>query len=179
VEYHRLIAKEMPELAVIPYVRNAAIRASDFMTLADQCSNVLAVKYAVTDVTRFATVSREVGDRRVWIDGLAELAAPSYFAAGAVGFTSGLANVAPQISLDMHTALQRGDYAGAMRLWDLIREFEDMRLVRSGADNVSVIKEALHQLGVCGPGVRAPSTQLSGDDRRRVTHILTTWGIDS
>jgi 4-hydroxy-tetrahydrodipicolinate synthase len=79
----------------------------------------------------------------------------------------------------MHAALRRGDYTGAMRLWDLIREFEDMRLVRSGADNVSVIKEALHQLGVCGPGVRAPSTQLSGDDRRRVTHILTTWGIDS
>ena len=179
VEYHRVIAHDIPELAVIPYVRNAAIRARDFMSLADQCANVLGVKYAVADVTRFATVSREVGERLIWIDGLAELVAPSYFAVGAVGFTSGLANVAPQFSLGMHAALRRGDYTGAMRLWDLIREFEDMRLVRSGADNVSVIKEALHQLGVCGPGVRAPSTQLCGDDRRRVTHILTTWGIDS
>src|SRR6478752_2537123 len=109
---------------------------------------------------------------------LAELAAPGYFAVGAVGFTSGLANVAPHLSLGMHTALRRGDNAEAMRIWDLIREFEAMRLVRNGADNVSVIKEALHQLGVSGPGVRAPSTRLSDGDRLRVTHILTTWGLN-
>ena len=178
VEYHKLIAQELPELAVIPYVRNSAIQARDFLSLADQCSNVVAVKYAVPDVTLFATVSREVGDRLVWIDGLAELAAPGYFAVGAVGFTSGLANVAPHLSLGMHTALRRGDNAEAMRIWDLIREFEAMRLVRNGADNVSVIKEALHQLGVSGPGVRAPSTRLSDGDRLRVTHILTTWGLN-
>jgi 4-hydroxy-tetrahydrodipicolinate synthase len=77
----------------------------------------------------------------------------------------------------MHTALRRGDNAEAMRVWDLIREFEAMRLVRNGADNVSVIKEALHQLGVCGPAVRAPSTRLADVDRARVTHILTTWGL--
>jgi len=40
--------------------------------------------------------------------------------------------------------------------------------------NVSVIKEALAQLGVCGRAVRPPMTELSGPDRQRVSDILRT-----
>ncbi|MFI2228645.1 dihydrodipicolinate synthase family protein [Nocardia testacea] len=177
VRYNQQIAEQVPDLAVIPYVRNDAIGARDFLALTESCANVVGVKYAVPDVVRFATICREVGDRVVWIGGLAELAAPGYFAVGAAGFTSGLVNVAPQFSLDLFTALRDGKNAEALGIWDLIREFEEMRLVRNGADNVSVIKEALHQLGVCRPDVRAPSSRLAGDDRIRVEKILQSWGV--
>ena len=50
---------------------------------------------------------------------------PGYWAYGARGFTSGLANVSPALSLSMLGALGR-DLAGAMDTWELIRPFEDL-----------------------------------------------------
>ncbi|GAA5053157.1 dihydrodipicolinate synthase family protein [Nocardia callitridis] len=173
VDYHRAIAAALPDVGVIPYVRNTRITADDFGALADACPNVLAVKYAVPDPVRFATVARAAGvDRFTWIAGLAELSAPGYAAVGATGFTSGLASVAPELSLRMHAALTVGDFGAAMRVWDTVREFEELRLARDGADNVSVIKEALHQLGFGSADVRPPASRLDPECREQVSKIL-------
>ncbi|MBX6381841.1 MAG: hypothetical protein IRZ07_02520 [Microbispora sp.] len=51
---------------------------------------------------------------------------------------------------------------------------EDLRARHGGEHNVSVVKEALAQLGVCGRAVRPPMTELSGPDRQRVSDILRT-----
>ncbi|MCX2729426.1 dihydrodipicolinate synthase family protein [Saccharopolyspora sp. NFXS83] len=178
VDYHRTIASAVPDLAVLPYVRTPRIEAADFMALADACPNVLAVKYAVPDPARFASVARVAGtDRFTWIAGLAELSAPGYAAVGATGFTSGLASVAPELSLRMYDALSAGDFPAAMRVWDLVREFEELRLADSSAENVSVIKEALHQIGFGRPDVRPPASLLDSATRGRVSKILATWGV--
>jgi len=42
---------------------------------------------------------------------------------------------------------------------------------------VSVVKEALAQLGLCGRDVRPPSRLLPDDRRRQVTAILDDWGL--
>jgi 4-hydroxy-tetrahydrodipicolinate synthase len=178
VEYHRTIAAAVPDVAVIPYVRNPQIAADDFASLADACPNVLAVKYAIADPTQFATVARGAGiDRFTWIAGLAELSAPAYAAVGATGFTSGLASVAPALSLRMHAALIAGDFPAAMKVWDAVREFEHLRVVRGSADNVSVIKEALHQLGYGRAEVRPPASRLDPDAREQIEKILAAWGV--
>jgi 4-hydroxy-tetrahydrodipicolinate synthase len=96
---------------------------------------------------------------------------------GARGFTSGLVNVSPEISLRMRDALRSGDQAAAMRVWDLIKPFEDLRGADSSANNVSVVKEALEQLGLCRRDVRAPSSVLSPADRENVAASLAAWGL--
>ncbi|MEW2573038.1 dihydrodipicolinate synthase family protein [Streptomyces sp. NPDC047070] len=178
IDYHRRIASAVPDLAVVPYVKNPAIGPGHFTELADACPNVIAVKYALPDTGAFAVVARQAGlDRFTWIAGLAELSAPGYAAVGARGFTSGLAAVAPQVSVTLQDALRRGDYDSAMKIWDTVREFEELRLARNSADNVSVVKEALHQIGLGNPWVRSPSTRPQEHDRRRITAILETWGV--
>lgn len=178
VDYHRTIAAAVPDVAVVPYVRNPQVEAEDFVTLADSCPNVLGVKYAIADTTHFATVARAAGtDRFTWIAGLAEMSAPAYAAVGATGFTSGLVSVAPELSLRMHAALATGDFPAAMQVWDTVREFEHLRLARAGADNVSVIKEALHQIGYGRPDVRPPASRLDSQAREQVSKILASWGI--
>ena len=73
----------MPELGVVPYIRNPRIGGAQIAELADACPNVIGVKYAVPDPVRFAAVARDAGlDRFVWVAGLAELYAPAYFAVG-------------------------------------------------------------------------------------------------
>ncbi|MEV6896169.1 dihydrodipicolinate synthase family protein [Amycolatopsis sp. NPDC051372] len=178
VEYHRAIASAVPEIGVVLYVRNPEIDGEELARLADAAPNVIGVKYAVSDPVRFATVSRDAGlERFVWIAGLAELSAPGYFAVGAQGFTSGLVNVAPRVSLDLFARLREGDFAGAMRLWELIRPFEQMRAAERNANNVSVVKDALSQLGLCRPDVRPPSRRLTAAEREQVFGLLSSWGL--
>ncbi|MCX5168277.1 dihydrodipicolinate synthase family protein [Streptomyces antibioticus] len=178
VDYHRAIAEAVPELGVVPYIRNAQLRGERLAELADACPNVIGVKYAVPDAARFAAFARDAGPERfVWVAGLAEPYAPSYFSAGATGFTSGLVNVAPAVSLNMIEALRAGDYPAAMKVWEQIRRFEELRAANGSADNVTVVKEALSSLGLCRPEVRPPSRRLPADERAEVAAIAAGWSL--
>ncbi|MFE8015376.1 dihydrodipicolinate synthase family protein [Streptomyces antibioticus] len=178
VDYHRAIAEAVPELGVVPYIRNAQLRGERLAELADACPNVVGVKYAVPDAARFAAFARDAGPERfVWVAGLAEPYAPSYFSAGATGFTSGLVNVAPAVSLNMIEALRAGDYPAAMKVWEQIRRFEELRAANGSANNVTVVKEALSSLGLCRPEVRPPSRRLPADERAEVAAIAAGWSL--
>ncbi|MFJ8080366.1 dihydrodipicolinate synthase family protein [Streptomyces sp. NPDC096205] len=178
VDYHRSVAEAVPELGVVPYIRNAQLEGARLAELADVCPNVIGVKYAVPDAARFAGFARDAGlERFVWVAGLAEPYAPSYFSAGATGFTSGLVNVAPAVSLNMIEALRSGDYAAAMKVWEQIRRFEELRAADASANNVTVVKEALAALGLCRRDVRPPSRPLPESERAEVAAIAAGWSI--
>ncbi|MFF9409643.1 dihydrodipicolinate synthase family protein [Streptomyces anandii] len=178
VDYHRAIAEAVPALGVVPYIRNARLPGARLAELAEACPNVIGVKYAVPDAARFAAFARDAGlERFVWVAGLAEPYAPSYFSAGATGFTSGLVNVAPSVSRNMIEALRAGDYPAAMKVWEQIRRFEELRAANGSADNVTVVKEALASLGLCRRDVRPPSKPLPPGERAEVAAIAAGWSI--
>lgn len=178
IDYHRAIAEAVPDLGVVPYIRNPLLAGEALAELADNCPNVIGVKYAVPDAARFGAFARDAGlERFVWVAGLAELYAPSYFATGATGFTSGLVNVAPGVSLGMLEALRAGDYTAAMKVWEQIRRFEELRADRQSANNVTVVKEALASLGLCRRDVRAPSRVLPEAQRAEVADQVAGWSI--
>jgi 4-hydroxy-tetrahydrodipicolinate synthase len=178
VDYHHAVASDVPELGVVLYVRNDAIPGSAFARLADSCPNVIGVKYAVANPARFAAVAADAGSGRfTWVAGLAELHAPGYFAVGATGFTSGLANVDPSTSLRFWHALAYGEHDIATEIWHRVRPFEELRAANASANNVSVVKEALCQLGICARDVRPPSSSLPTETRTKVSEILRLWGL--
>ncbi|WP_433445385.1 dihydrodipicolinate synthase family protein [Nonomuraea sp. CA-141351] len=176
VGYHRAIADAVPELGVVPYIRSPRVTGAEVRRLGEECPNVVGVKYAVPDPVRFASVARDAGlDRFAWLCGLAEPYTPAYWAVGARGFTSGLVTAAPSLTLRMRDALRAGDYPAAMEVWELIRRFEELRGADASADNVSVVKEALAQLGLCRRDVRPPSRALPDAVREEVATILASW----
>jgi len=176
VAYHAAIANAVPDLGVVLYIRTERITGAHIARLADQAPNVVGVKYGLRDATRFAQVARDAGlERFTWLAGAAELTAPSFWASGARGFTSGLANVAPDLALDMLRALGDGDFGAAMTIWEQVRRFEELRAADSSADNVSVVKEALAQLGLCRGDVRPPSRPLPAGVAAEVAGILAAW----
>jgi 4-hydroxy-tetrahydrodipicolinate synthase len=176
LEYHRAIADAVPDMGVVLYVRHVWVDAPLLARLGDLCPNVIAVKYAVPDVSRFAELRRAAGPERfVWIAGLAEPYALSYAVHGAEGFTSGLVNVNPAFSLRLRDALRETRYSQAEQMLREIARFEHLRAVDRGANNVSVVKEAMHQLGLCDRSVRPPSTVLPDHERQEVTRILADW----
>jgi 4-hydroxy-tetrahydrodipicolinate synthase len=178
VDYHEAIADAVPGLGVVLYVRDERITGAQIRELGERCPNVIGVKYGVRDAVRFAAVARDAGmDRFTWLAGLAEPYAPAYWAVGARGFTSGVANVNPSISLTMLGELRAGDFGAAMMAWERIRPFEDLRAAGAAGDNVSVVKEALAQLGLCGRDVRPPSRLLPEDIRTEIFSILASWKL--
>ncbi|MER6914907.1 dihydrodipicolinate synthase family protein [Streptomyces sp. NPDC000594] len=176
VDYHRAVADAVPGLGVVPYVRDPLLPGTALRELGRHCPNVIGVKYAVPDAVTFAAFARDAGLARfVWVAGLAELYAPAYWATGATGFTSGLVNAAPGISLAMRDALRAGRYDRAMEIWERIRPFEELRARHRSADNVSVVKEALAALGHCRRDVRPPSRALPEEARARVAALVRGW----
>lgn len=178
IDYHAAIANAVPDLGVVLYVRTDRIGGVHIAALADRAPNVIAVKYGLRDATRFAAVARDAGlDRFTWLAGAAELTAPQFWAAGARGFTSGLANVAPALPLALLDALRHGDYDAAMKVWETVRRFEDLRADDASADNVAVVKEALAQLGLCARDVRPPSRELPALIKDEISGIIRSWGV--
>jgi 4-hydroxy-tetrahydrodipicolinate synthase len=178
VDYHAAIADAVPDLGVVLYIRDERRTGHDIAQLIEFSPNVIGVKYGVRDATKFAAVARDAGlDRVTWLAGAAELTAPAFWAVGAHGFTSGLANVHPGLALGMLAALRDNDFPAAMRHWEAARRFEELRLADGSADNVSVVKEALAQLGLCRADVRPPSRPLPGHIKQEITGILGGWGV--
>jgi len=132
----------------------------------------------VASPAHFAGVAADAGAGRfVWVAGLAEMHAPGYFALGATGFTSGLANVDPSTSLGLWRALTDSDRDSVAAIFERLRPFEELRTANAGAYNVSVVKEALCQLGMCGRGVRPPSSPVPEETRARIAELLELWGL--
>ena len=178
IAYHAAIANKVPDLGVVLYIRNERITGANIAALADRAPNVIGVKYGIRDASAFAAVARDAGiDRFTWLAGAAELTAPAYWVSGARGFTSGLANVDPGLPLAMLDALRGNDFGEAMKIWEKARRFEELRLADASADNVSVVKEALAQLGLCRADVRPPSRLLPDPVKQEISAMLTSWGL--
>lgn len=156
VDYLKAIADASGGLPMMLYLRNDAIGTK---AIADLCAvpGVKGVKWATPNPLKLAEAKAACDPNIVWVGGLAEVWAPTFYAVGARGFTSGLINVWPERSIAIHTALEAGDYAGANALIAGMRAFEDIRAEEMNGTNVTGVKAALKALGRdCGP-TRAPS----------------------
>ena len=182
VAYHAAIAEALPELGIVPYVRDPNVTSAMLARLAD-VPNVVGVKYAVPSPLQFAAVVAAVAGestgapRLAWVCGLAEGWAPFFWPGGAVGFTSGLVNVDAAPSFQLLHALRAGDYGTAMAIWRRVKPFEDLRARRNAANNVPVVKEALAQLGICDREVRPPISVVPDAERREVAELLASLEV--
>ncbi|MCX6049785.1 MAG: dihydrodipicolinate synthase family protein [Chloroflexi bacterium] len=173
IAYHKAIADAFPTLGLVPYVRDPSINGATIKRLAEACPNFVGIKYAVPNPPLFTKIVQEVGSERLaWICGLAESWAPFFWVGGAQGFTSGLVNLTTHLSLEMQAALEAGNYPRAMALWAQVKPFEDLRARRDNANNVSAVKEAMAQLGLCERTVRPPISELPETERAEVSQIL-------
>jgi 4-hydroxy-tetrahydrodipicolinate synthase len=156
----------------IAYVRTDTFSVDDFRRLAAH-GNVAGVKFASTNLMLLAEVIRRTEDLpAIWVCGMAEAWAPPFYAIGAKGFTSGFANVFPEISLQVHAALTRGDFAAARQLINRFSGFEELRTHYRNGSNVTVVKEALGMLGFEVGAVRLPGVPALSEAERSVLRSI-------
>lgn len=117
---------------------------------------VVGCKYAKRDISDFANAMKADTSGVAWTCGIAERYAPFFHLAGAVGFTSGLANFAPRIALGLFDALSSGDWDRAMQLRSACSAIEEIRARGGDAYNVGAVKVGMDSVGLIGGGVRPP-----------------------
>ncbi len=178
IDYYQVICGQTT-LPVVLYIKNDNLPV-ETIKKAVSISNVVAVKYAVNHLPSFASCVQQIAEEIVWICGTAEKWAPFFFAAGAVGFTSGMVNVATERSVRLLEAMREGRFTEAMTLWQHMLPFEELRARHHDANNVAVVKEAMFQLGrISHYGVRPPAAPLSEAEKKECAHILKAWGLQS
>jgi 4-hydroxy-tetrahydrodipicolinate synthase len=176
IAYYKQIASSTA-LPMILYIRSEQV-SHEVLAEVSELPNVVAVKYAVNHPPSFRKAVEAVSKNIVWICGTAEMWAPTFYAAGAEGFTSGMVNVDTQRSFTMLEALQSGNYPQAMAVWKEVLPFEELREANKNGNNVSVVKEAMYQLGlISSSAVRPPIALLQEHEKQRVSEILKAWGL--
>ncbi len=175
VEYYKRIA-DSTSLPIVVYVRNESM-TPDILKETVKIPNIVGVKYAVNNLPLFSQSVRAVEKDVVWICGSAELWAPFFFVAGAVGFTSGMVNVDAKLSQQLLNALKGNRTSEVMDIWNEIKPFEELRARHRNGNNVSVVKEAMSQLGIVNAYVRPPICVLPDAEKAEVTEILKTWQL--
>ncbi len=177
VAYVERIAEAGGGLPLMLYLRNDGIGLDAIEKLC-KVPGVAGVKWACPTPMRLAEAIRRCDPDIVWVDGLAEPWAPPFFAVGARGFTSGLINVWPAHSVAIHAALEKGDYALARKLIDVMAGFEDLRAEEQNGTNVTVVKTALKLMGEDCGATRPPSAwPLTEAQVAKLRKQLASWGI--
>ena len=176
VAYVERIAAAGQGLPLVLYLRNENIGQA---TIAALCAipEVVGVKWASpTPLLLSDAIRRGRARNLAWVCGLAEHWAPALYAAGARGFTSGQINVRPDLSMGIHAALARGDYAGAQALIEDILPFETLRAQENNGTNVTVVKAALQRMGLdCGP-TRPPSAwPMTDEAAATLDRLMADW----
>jgi len=169
-EYFEAIAAAVP-LPLLAY-KKGPNPSDGLLTELGRGGRLAGVKYAVNEMdafTKFADVNR--GKLGLYC-GTAERFAPFFALAGATGFTSGLANLVPKLSLSMFAALKRGDYAEAMRILSIVRPIEDFRALAADSFNISAIKGAMQISGWDFGPVRPPQRRLTPDETAQLRQVI-------
>jgi 4-hydroxy-tetrahydrodipicolinate synthase len=177
VEYNHAVAGAT-KLPVILYIRRDIFSDEEFARLLDH-PGIIGMKYAFPDAPKLAErirVARPLG--KISVCGLAEPWAAPFQAAGAQGFTSGLINVFPALSVEVRDALARGDYEAARKACERIAPFEALRAREGNGWNVTVVKQAMRRMGVAVGPARNPATrELPAPFAAKLDEILKGWGL--
>lgn len=172
--YVARVAEAADGLPVVLYLRDDSAGPAAIAALC-QVPGIVGVKWATPNLMALAA-ARRAAPHLAWMCGLAEPWAPPMHALGTRGFTSGIINVAPHLSMAVLRALERGDLAAANAAIAAIEPFEKLRAAEGNGANVAVVKAALALRGEDAGHARPPAAwPLPPAMLDALRGILATW----
>ncbi len=165
------IARQV-QLPILLYQRRLDIMPVAQMVNLCALDEVVGLKYAVDDLRSFAQISDAVGARAALVCGMAEDPALDYLAAGAMGFSSGMANFAPRMSLAILQHFNRGNKAAAAELRAAMVPFEDLRGDNAARYSGSALHAAMERAGLAGGPVVPFAEDVASDDLPHLYRLI-------
>lgn len=164
-------------LGVFPYSRDWVTFTPASLRKLAEIPNVIAYKDGQGDLRAFSRLRHAGGDRLLWLGGVGDDMVAGYFAAGAKGFTSSVANYMPEVSVELFEQAKAGNFERVRQITaEKIQTFYDLRVSRKGYE-VSMVKEAMEMLGHKAGPVRPPLVNVAPPDRERLRAALEQAGL--
>lgn len=136
--------------------------------LAAEHANLHAVKESTGDTRRITAIQALIGTRLRILVGMDDAVVEGVYN-GAVGWIAGLVNAFPEESVELFNRAQRGDRAGAAKLYAW---FLPLLRLDTVPKFVQHIKWVQSQIGRGNPTVRAPRLPLAGEDLALAERVL-------
>ena len=159
-------------LPVVIYQRRVDIMPADIVVSLCEKEGVVGLKYSVDDIGLFKEINDRVGDQAAMACGMAEEPSVAYLQAGAVGFSSGMANFVPRLSLELLRSFEAGDVVEAERIRIAMVPFEDFRGERGARYSSSALHAAMDASGLAGGPVIPFAEDVVDKDLPRVREML-------
>ncbi len=164
---HQLLAKSI-DIGFIPFRSPKQLLTIDLVAKFAEQEQVVAIKEESGAVDWVRTGRRITGNAVSFITGGGENMVPYYYLAGAVGFTSGMANLSLGRSVELHNRAIRADWPLAMELRDFFEPLTEMRREMG----TPMLKAGLEMLDLAGGPVRETGEVLDAAGRRRLRRLL-------
>jgi len=171
-ERHRAIAAEI-DIGMLPFRAPAQTLSPQLVLRLSRLAEVVAIKEESGAVDWVRTGVRLTEGKVPIVTGGGENMVPYYYLAGAVGFTSGMANITLPQSIRLHRTALRHDWKRVMEWRDYFEALTEMRS-RLGTP---MLKGGLEILGLAGGPVRASGAVLDAAGRRRVRKLMKEKGL--
>ncbi|MSR84046.1 MAG: dihydrodipicolinate synthase family protein [Candidatus Latescibacteria bacterium] len=167
----RRIAEQVA-LPTVLYQRRLDLMPVDQVVRLCRLDEVVGLKYAVNDTAAFATIAAQASQDAAMLCGMAEEPCLDYLERGALGFSSGMANFVPRMSLALLRAFQQGNSAEARRLRDLMVPFEDLRGERGARYSGSALHAAMEVADLAGGAVVPFAEDVAAEDLPRLRAMV-------
>lgn len=174
-DYYAAIAQSV-RIGVFPYARDHAVLSPAVVARLAKIPNVIAFKDGHGDLRLWKRIRDQVGDKLCWLAGVGDDLVPQYFAAGAEGYTSSIANLYPEVAVRLYELASSGRIAAAERLVTAhINPIYALRGRRRGYE-VASVKQAMRMLGLAAGPVRPPLVPLSANELPELERALARLG---
>jgi len=167
------------KFGVVVYNRDRCkLNAASLLKLADRCPNLIGFKDGIGEIESMVTIRRKLGDRFTYLGGLptAEVYAAAYKALGVPVYSSAVFNFIPKTAIEFYEAVRTDDFATQGRLIDdFFLPYLDIRARKAGYA-VSIVKAGAAIAGYSAGPVRAPLTDLTGEEVEQLAALMAKLG---
>jgi len=174
--HFRAIAEATPDLPVILYNvpgRSVADMQHDTVLRLAQVPGIVGIKEATGNIERAQWLIRDLPKEFAVYSG-DDPTAVALMLCGGAGNISVTANVAPRLMHELCMAAIRGDIKEAMRIQFLLMPVHKNLFVEA---NPIPVKWAMNRMGLSGPTLRLPMTELSESQQPVVEAALKASGL--
>jgi len=175
-QHFKAIAEATPKLPVILYNvpgRTVADLQHDTVLRLAQVPGIIGIKEATSNIERAQWLIRDVPKAFAVFSG-DDATAVALMLCGGAGNISVTANVAPRLMHELCMAAIRGDIQEAMRIQFQLMPMHKNLFVEA---NPIPVKWAMNRMGLCGPALRLPMTELSKSQHPVVEAALKASGL--
>ena len=174
--HFRAIAEATPDLPVILYNvpgRSVADMQHETVLRLAQVPGIVGIKEATGNIERAQWLIRDLPKEFAVYSG-DDPTAVALMLCGGAGNISVTANVAPRLMHELCMAATRGDVKEAMRIQFQLMPVHKNLFVEA---NPIPVKWAMNRMGLCGPALRLPMTELTDSQKPVVEAALKASGL--